>query len=204
MTVSNHQHSVLLDQVFTLINEKVNPKEAQLVQQFGQLLFKNMSFDDLSGRNDSDLYGTVISLWQQLQEKQKGTPLIKVINPEIAKHGWQSSHTIIQIIVDDMPFLVDSIRMAINRLNISSHLILHTPMHFKRGTRVTEFVIPNGDEQAHISETVFFIEIDRQSRSSDIKKLTDELRSVVSEVSLSVSDWLPMREKLSDWMRNHA
>ncbi|WP_371193113.1 NAD-glutamate dehydrogenase [Glaciecola sp. SC05] len=197
MTVSNHQHSVLLDQVFTLINEKVDPKEAQLVQQFGQLLFKNMSFNDLNGRSDSDLYGAVISLWHQLQEKQQDIPLIKVINPEIARHGWQSSHTIIQIIVDDMPFLVDSIRMAINRLNITSHLILHTPMHFKRGNRVTEFVSPESRNQEHQSETVFLIEIDRQSRPADMKKLTDELHSVVSEVSLSVSDWKPMRDKLA-------
>lgn len=197
MTVSNHQHSVLLDRVFSLINEKVDQKEARLVQQFGQLLFKNMSFDDLNGRSDSDLYGAVISLWHQLQEKQQGEPLIKVINPEIASHGWQSSHTIIQIIVDDMPFLVDSIRMAINRLNISSHLILHTPMHFKRGARVTEFVEPESRTQKHESETVFLIEIDRQSRSDDMKNLTQELHSVVSEVSLSVSDWKPMRAKLS-------
>ncbi|MFC4699467.1 NAD-glutamate dehydrogenase [Glaciecola siphonariae] len=199
MTVTHHQHSVLLEQVFSLINEKNKAKDAHLIGQFGQLLFKNMSFDDLNGRSDSDLYGTILSLWQQLQEKQAGTPLIKVINPEIAKHGWQSSHTIIQIIVDDMPFLVDSIRMAINRLHITSHLILHTPMHFKRdqSNRVVEFVEQGSREQEHRSETVFFIEVDRQSKAEYIKQLTDELHSVVSEVSLSVSDWQPMREKLA-------
>ena len=200
MTVTHHQHSVLLEQVFSLINEKVDDNDAQLVQQFGQLLFKNMSFDDLVGRSDSDLYGSILSLWQQLQDKREGTPLIKVFNPEIAKNGWQSSHTIIQIIVDDMPFLVDSVRMAINRLHITSHLILHTPMHFKRDKRhrVSEFVNPEARKEEHYSETVFFIEIDRQSRAEDIKKLTDELHSVVSEVSLSVKDWQAMREKLAD------
>jgi glutamate dehydrogenase len=200
MTVTHHQHSVLLEQVFSLINEKVDDNDAQLVQQFGQLLFKNMSFDDLVGRSDSDLYGSILSLWQQLQDKREGTPLIKVFNPEIAKNGWQSSHTIIQIIVDDMPFLVDSVRMAINRLHITSHLILHTPMHFKRDKRhrVSEFVNPEARKEEHHSETVFFIEIDRQSRAEDIKKLTDELHSVVSEVSLSVKDWQAMREKLAD------
>nr|WP_136249485.1 NAD-glutamate dehydrogenase [Ningiella ruwaisensis] len=204
MTVNHHQHSVLLDKVHSLIGEKVDAKDAELVQQFAKLLYKNMSFDDLHERSDSDLYGTVLSLWRQLQEKQQGTPLIRVINPEIAKHGWQSSHTVIQIIVDDMPFLVDSIRMAINRLHITAHLLLHTPMHFKRNAqnKVTEFVNPDEREQAHITETVFFIEIDRQSRGSDIKALTEELHSVVSEVSLSVSDWKPMREKLAGITKN--
>lgn len=200
MTITHHQHSVLLEKVFSLIKEKVDASETAQLQEFARLLFKNMSFNDLNGRSDSDLYGAALSLWRQLQEKRQAEPLIRVFNPDIAKHGWQSSRTIIQIIVDDMPFLVDSMRMAINRLHITSHLILHTPMHFMRDddNAVTSFVRPDSREQAHCSETVFFIEVDRQSRASDIKKLTEELHSVVSEVSLSVSDWQPMREKLAN------
>ncbi|WP_395343105.1 NAD-glutamate dehydrogenase [Ningiella sp. W23] len=198
MTVTHHQHSVLLDQVFSLIDEKVDPNEAEFVKQFGQQLVKNMSFDDLSGRSDSDLYGTMLSLWQLLQEKQTSSPLICVFNPEISKHGWQSSRTIIQIIVDDMPFLVDSVRMTLNRLQMVSHLFLHTPLHFNRDEKnqICGFVEAEARKIEHESQTVFFIEIDRQSRSDVIADLTQELHSVVSEVSLSVSDWKPMREKL--------
>jgi glutamate dehydrogenase len=200
MSVTHHQHSVLLEQVFSLINEKVDASESNKVIQFGNLLFKTMSFDDLDGRSDSDLYGAILSLWKLLQNKKNGEPSIKVFNPEISKHGWQSSHTVIQIIVDDMPFLADSIRMAIIRLNISSHLILHSPMHFKRDARgkVEGFVDKSERNDKHSSETVFLIEIDRQSRPEFVKELTRELHSVVSEVSLSVADWQPMREKLTE------
>ena len=124
MSVTNHQHSVLLERVFSLINEKVDNGDAPLIQQFGRLLYKNMSFEDINGRSDSDLYGATLSLWQLMQTFHVGTPCIKVFNPEIAKHGWQSSHTIIEIIVKDMPFLVDSVRMAINRFGIAAHLLL--------------------------------------------------------------------------------
>ncbi len=200
MTVTKQKNSVLLEQVFSLIHSKVNPEQASLVQQFGQILLKNMSFDDLQGRSDSDLYGAILSLWQQLQDKHSGKSIIKVFNPEIAKHGWQSSHTIIELIVDDMPFLVDSIRMAINRMNITSHLMLHAPMHISRDkhNRVSAFSDASSRKKNDVSETVFFIEIDRQSRASDIEALTAELDSVVSDVSLSVSDWHPMRDKLAD------
>ena len=199
MSVTHHQHSVLLDQVFSLINDKVDKEESSKVIQFGNLLFKTMSFDDLDGRNDSDLYGAILSLWKLLQSKQNGEPSIKVFNPEIAKHGWQSSHTVIQIIVDDVPFLVDSIRMAINRLNLTSHLVLHAPMHFTRDDngKVVGFVEKSERSEKHHSETAFLIEIDRQSRPDFIKELTTELHSVVSEVTLSVADWQPMREKLT-------
>ena len=201
MTVSNHRHSVLLDNVFALVTRKFDTNEAALIQQFAKLLFKNMSFDDLAGRNESDLYGTVVSLWKQLHDKQPGEPHIRVFNPEIAKHGWQSSHTIIQIIVDDMPFLVDSVRMVINRLNMNAHLLLHMPMHFIRTKRVSAFISPDDKsskqtKNAH-TETVFYIEVDKQSKSEYIAELKDELRSVMSEVTLTVSDWKAMRDKLS-------
>ncbi len=199
MTVSHHQHSVLLEKVFSLINEKVDASQANKVIQFGNLLLKTMSFDDLDERSDSDLYGAILSLWNLLQEKNSASPCIKVFNPEIAKHGWQSSHTVIQIIVDDTPFLVDSVRMAINRNNLTSHLILHTPMHFKRDDngQVTEFVDKENRSDKHISETVFLIEVDRISESKNLNNLVKELKSVVSEVSLSVADWQPMRDKLT-------
>ncbi|MDT0594220.1 NAD-glutamate dehydrogenase [Glaciecola petra] len=200
MSLTHHQQSVLLERVFSLVNDKVDPSQSDKVIQFGQLLMKTMSFDDLDGRSDSDLYGAILSLWQLLQDRETSEPSIKVFNPEIAKNGWQSSHTVIEIIVDDMPFLVDSIRMAINRMNITSHLILHTPMHFIRSKdgNVSEFTEKESTKAGYTSETVFFIEIDRQSRLRDLGKITEELRSVVSEVSLSVADWQPMREKLKD------
>ncbi len=204
MSVTHHQHSVLLDQVYSLINQKVDASESSNVIQFGSLLLKTMSFDDIVGRSDSDLYGAILSLWQLLQKKKSGEPIIKVFNPEIAKHGWQSSHTIIQIIVDDMRFLVDSIRMAINRLSITPHLTLHRPMHFLRDKngKIGGFVDKSERSKKHSSETVFLIEIDRQSRPEDIQALVNELKSVVSEVSLSVSDWEPMRSKLSELTDN--
>ncbi|MFT4653485.1 MAG: glutamate dehydrogenase [Kangiellaceae bacterium] len=204
MSVTHHQHSVLLEQVFSLINDKVDATESNKVIQFGNLLLKTMSFDDLDGRSDSDLYGAILSLWKLLQNKKNGEPSIKVFNPEIAKHGWQSSHTVIQIIVDDMPFLADSIRMAINRVNITSHLVLHSPMHFNRDAsgKVAGFVEKSERNEKHSSETVFLIEIDRQSRPEFVKEISYELRSVVSEVSLSVADWQPMREKLTDITKN--
>ncbi|MFC3121673.1 NAD-glutamate dehydrogenase [Agaribacter flavus] len=200
MTVTKQKNSVLLEQVFSLIHKKVKPEHAGLVEEFGLELVKNMSLDDLHGRSDSNLYGAILSLWQKLQDKQPNQSIIRVFNPEIAKHGWQSPHTIIELIVDDMPFLVDSVRMAINRLNITSHIMLHAPMHISRdeNNHVLAFSDTLSRKDSDVSETVFFIEIDRQSREEDIEALTLELDSVVNDVSLTVSDWHPMRDKLAE------
>ena len=47
MTVTSQRHSVLLDNVFALIEKKVDAQQKSLVQQFGRLLYKNISSDDI-------------------------------------------------------------------------------------------------------------------------------------------------------------
>ena len=198
MTVTSQRHSVLLDNVFALINKKVDAKQKALVTTFGQLLYKNISSDDLEHRNDSDLYGATLSLWHALDNFDSESMYIRVFNPEIAKHGWHSSHTIVEIIVNDMPFLVDSVRMALNRMGITAHLFLHSPIGLKRDkdNKITDFVEPGQNKQAKQKETVLFIEIDRQTSKKDIDALTKELNSVVDEVSLAVKDWQGMTDRL--------
>ncbi|GAC14807.1 NAD-glutamate dehydrogenase [Aliiglaciecola lipolytica] len=200
MTVSNNQHSVLLENVFKLINKKIDKSHAELVEQFSRLLFKNISVDDLENRNDSDLYGATLSLWNEFAKYDGQQPKIRVFNPEISKHGWQSSHTIVEIIVRDMPFLVDSVRMTLNRLNITSHLLLHSPINLKRNEKgeVEEFLSSKSRVKEKVKETVFLIEVDRQVSKAALNQLTSELLSVVGEVSLAVSDWESMRDKLTN------
>ncbi len=198
MTVTSQRQSVLLDNVFSLIDKKIDAQQKALVEQFGQHLFKTISNDDLEDRNDSDLYGATLSLWHIFSSYDSSAPYIRVFNPEIAKHGWHSSHTIVEIIVRDMPFLVDSVRMCLNRLNITSHLMLHSPIWLKRDdkNRVETFIEHGCKDNKTLKETVLLIEIDRQTSKKDIDLLTKELRSVVDEVSLAVEDWQAMSSKL--------
>lgn len=198
MTSPKYPHSVLLDKVFQLICEKVDQKHAPIVKSFAEALFSNISLDDLDSRSDSDLYGATLSLWNEFVQFDSAEPSIKVFNPDLQKNGWQSTHTIVEIIVQDMPFLVDSVRMTLNRLGVTSHLTLHAPMEVQRGkeNRV-ENVFALTNKKGNLSrETIFLIEIDRQTKTSDLKLLSDELRSVVADVSLAVNDWQPMRSRL--------
>jgi len=201
MTFATKPHSVLLENVFKLIDKNIDKAYSNLVQQFAKRLYSNMSSDDLENRNDSDLYGAALSLWHQFEKFEQSSPAIRVFNPDIAKHGWHSSHTIVEIIVEDMPFLVDSIRMALNRLDITSHLLLHSPINLKRdgNNMVLEFFdnSPKQVTRENQKQTIFLIEIDRQNTAAALKSLAKELRSVVDEVSLAVNDWQPMRQALS-------
>lgn len=204
MTVANNQHSVLLENVYQLIGKKVASDHAELVEQFSRILFRNISQDDLENRSDSDLYGATLSLWNEFVKFDSNTPCIRVFNPEISKHGWQSSHTIVEIILKDTPFLVDSVRMTLNRLGITAHLLLHSPISLKRkeDNSLESFLDGNSRSKSQKKETIFLIEVDRQTTKHALDNLTNELLSVVDEVSLAVSDWMPMRDRLTEIIKN--
>ncbi|MCL1078491.1 NAD-glutamate dehydrogenase [Parashewanella spongiae] len=198
MALKDATPSVLLENVINLINKKVQPSQAKQVEQFADCLYAQMSKDDLHARNDSDLYGAILSLWNALNKTSFGQTHLKVFNPNQSKHGWQSTHSIIEIILPDMPFLVDSICMVLNRIGITAHMMLHMPLAIERGNKIVEKIgrvvdSPKEDEKI----AVFLIEIDRQSSENDIKELEKEIQSVLMDVAASVNDWQAMSNKLS-------
>ncbi|WP_370260042.1 NAD-glutamate dehydrogenase [Idiomarina sp.] len=200
MSLVDGQSPVLLEKVVELIQKKVASSQAPLVQDFAKRLYRNISSDDLSHRNDSDMYGAVLGLWHSFNEYKPGDKaLIKVYNPDVPNDGWESPHTIIEIIQSDMPFMVDSVRMALSRLGITSHLLLHMPISHKRDkdNQVTDLLRPGTRDDNYV-DTAFLIEVDRQSTKEELKTLKKELSSVMDEISLAVSDWQPMVSKLSD------
>lgn len=68
MTRNEGQASVILDNVCKLIQKKVHADNVLLVEKFAKALYSNMSKEDLAHRNDSDLYGAALSLWNSLEK----------------------------------------------------------------------------------------------------------------------------------------
>ena len=200
MALVNGSPSVILKNVAQLIKKKVPKDSADLVEQFATLLYSNISSLDLSHRNDSDMYGATLSLWSSLNEHTDNEPVIHVFNPSVSNNGWKSSHTIIEVIVKDMPFLVDSIRIALNRLGLSPHLMLNSPLKMVRdeNKNITEIASSVDTKiKATSEETIFFIEIDRQAGKTELNKIKTELLSVVGDITLTVNDWQPMLKKFN-------
>ena len=200
MALVNGSPSVLLNNVAKLIQKKVSPASVKLVEQFTNLLYSNIASTDLDDRNESDTYGATLSLWSSLNEHKDDTPIIHVFNPTVSLHGWKSNHSIIEVIVKDMPFLVDSIRIALKRLGLSPHLMLNAPLKVlkNKNNEIIQLAPAVEDSfKATSIDTVFFIEIDRQTSKVELETIKNELLSVVEDISLTVSDWQPMLKRLN-------
>ncbi|USD66529.1 NAD-glutamate dehydrogenase [Vibrio sp. SCSIO 43136] len=195
MTARETVVPVLLEKVYRLIDDKLESTQSPFVTKLAQHLFGNISQDDLVQRNESDLYGAVVSLWHHIHEVSAETASVRVFNPTVSHHGWKSTHTIVEIVIPDSPFLVDSIKMALVRLDLSSHLMLHGPTKVARD-KAGEITEVNGDSGDVLS--LFHIEVDMVTDKQKIAELKGELEAILTDTGLVVRDWKPMAAKLEE------
>src|SRR5271167_4566348 len=102
--------------------------ETFLGQYYGQV-----DPEDLAERSISNLCGAALAHLNFIKEFKSGTPKVRVYNPQGEKDGWASTHTTIEIVNDNMPFLVDSVTMEVNRHGLTLHLIMHPIVEVERG-----------------------------------------------------------------------
>jgi len=200
MALKDANSSVLLENVARMINDNVSEDMAPLIKSFTQIIYGDISEDDIAVRSDSDLYGAALSLWGSLNERKPYGQIVKVYNPILSRHGWQPTKTIVEIVHADMPFLVDSVNMALKRLNINSHLSLHYPLSVSRDDKGDVNSLAGLKNKTDQTEdiTIFLLEIDRLDSEEVLAQVQQELVNVLEEVTLSVNDWKPMRAKLKD------
>ena len=94
--------------------------EAFLVQYY-----RNIPLSDLKARKPVDLAGAALGHLTFGASREPGETLARIFNPSSEEDGWDCSHTIVEVVTDDMPFLVDSLGMVINRHDLYIHLTVH-------------------------------------------------------------------------------
>ncbi|HEY5310537.1 MAG TPA: NAD-glutamate dehydrogenase, partial [Casimicrobiaceae bacterium] len=109
--------------------------------------------------------------------------------------GWQSTHTIIEIVNDDMPFLVDSVTMEVNRHGLTLHLIIHPLVPVERELDGTLARLAAMAAQGGPRESFIHVEVDRVTDPAKLDALATDVTRVLGDVRLAFTDWQKMRER---------
>ena len=186
------------DAVLEQIARKLPTDEAALVEPFARRWFGQVAPEDLADRSVDDLYGAVVSHWQFVR-KHRGGARLRVYNPKLEEHGWESTHTVIEIVNDDMPFLVDSITMEVNRQGLTLHLIIHPVMRIVRDASGRYLRLADAGETAQGRfESIIHVEVDRRTEADDLDALRNGLARVLGDVHAAVSDWTAMQQRVAE------
>src|ERR687894_472206 len=138
----------LLEKLVDRVREQLPEEQAPQVEEFVRQYYGWVAPEDLAGRSPIDLYGAAVAHRNLAHQRTPGTAKIRVYNPRFEEHGWQSTHTVVEIVSDDMPFLVDSTRMEINRRGYAIHAMIHPIIKVKRDEgRLLELLDPDSAEE---------------------------------------------------------
>ncbi|HTE38377.1 MAG TPA: NAD-glutamate dehydrogenase domain-containing protein, partial [Reyranella sp.] len=172
-------------------------------QAFARRLYERVADKDLSAASAEQRAAEALTLLAFARRRLPGVAKVRVFNPTTAEHGFESRHTIVQIVNDDMPFLVDSIANELNRREISVHLLAHPVMPVRRDLDGDLLELAEADERAR-SESLMQIEVDRQADPAQHDDLAAALARVLAEVRLAVGDWKAMRQAAVDAVEDLA
>ena len=183
----------LLNDVIEFARGRLPEPTFAIVEPFLRHYYDFVDADDLQSRAIADLYGAALAHWQTAQRFVPGSERLRVYNPILEQHGWHSDHTVIEIVNDDMPFLVDSVSMAVNRLGLALHSVVHPVFRIWRGAdgsivRVGQGAEDAADTQSQLASFIHF-EVDRCGDAAKLDSLRDDIAKVLGDVRAAVEDW---------------
>src|SRR5687768_1536664 len=99
----------LVERLAAEARSRVQARMADSVENFVRRYFALVAPDDIIYTTTDTLLGAALSLWQFGEQRPPGLPKIRLFNPTVENNGWAIEHTVIEVVNDDMPFLVDSV-----------------------------------------------------------------------------------------------
>src|SRR5690348_1476192 len=187
----------LIDRVCARVRERLPDRQAVPCETFVRQYYHWVPAADLADRSPLDLYGAAVAHWNLAQQRKPGEVKLHVYNPEFEHHGWQSPHTVVEIVSDDMPFIVDSVTMELGRQGYGIDLVIHPVMRVVRDDEgnLLEVLEPGAPAGDSIAESILHAEVAREPDEDRLLALRDNVRRVLEEVRVAVADWQPMRTR---------
>ena len=183
--------------VRALVRAKVAADEQPAVERFVAEYYRQLHADDVVDLKPADTYGAALSHLAFARRREPGSAKVRVFNPSIEEHGWQSTHTVVEVVNDDMPFLVDTVTMEVNRHGLALHLIVPPVMANRRDLAggLVEAVALTDDV---VRESFMHLQIDRVPDVQALETLARDIARVLADVRLAVADWQVMLARAAD------
>ncbi len=165
-----------------------------LLQEFLGEYFSDVPSDDADSRRRNAAYAAAVAHLELGRVRSMGETLVSVLSPDLDRDGWETERTILMSVTDDVPFLVDTVRMVLDRYGLGIHLLVHPMLTVLRNDRdeLTDVAASDGTVEAWT-----LIELDR-CPTSERQRLEADVRAAIDDVQSIVRDFTPMRQRLID------
>ncbi|MFD7658263.1 NAD-glutamate dehydrogenase [Actinosynnema sp. NPDC059797] len=159
-----------------------------------RLYYRHVPAEEVIDDDPVDLLGAVRSNYQLAETRVPGRPVVRIINPTRAHDGWTCPATVVQVITDDMPYLVDSVASELTRGGVQVQRVVHPIVVVRRDvvTGALQDVLPAADPAGPpadaLAESWMHIEVDLLTDPHRARELETKLHAVLNDVREVVED----------------
>ncbi len=170
-------------------------------ERLAGIFYRHVDPGDLEGRNTEAIVGVVTHTIEVAKQRDPGTAVVRAANCTDDEHGWTCGRTVVTVVTDDMPFLVDSVSAELSRMGLGIHLIVHPIVAVTRDDAGgllqadqpdlgfhAEPVLP-GTAPLGALESWMHVEVDWQADPAVLAEIEANVTRVLSDVRRSVQDW---------------
>jgi glutamate dehydrogenase len=158
--------------------------------------FANVPVDDMIGKSPKIMGQAAISHLEFANMRKPGEVRLRIYNPTEKQDGYDSRFTILEMVNDNMPFLVDSVSAAITHQELAVHMTIHPVLRVLRDANGKLLDILERDATDGQTESYIRLAVDREPDTHHLKILEQEILKVLSDVRSAVRDWPAMRGKM--------
>ena len=151
--------------------------------------------EELVGFTAEEMYAAAIAHRDLAANRLPGQLQLQISAPHP-----DEPHTVVSIVTDDMPFLVDSVTALLTAHQLEIHLLVHPLIVVRRAPlgaldEIEADVEPDDAIDGDIVESWIRIEIDPVREAEAREQLHNEVRRVLTDVRDAVEDWTRMRQR---------
>jgi glutamate dehydrogenase len=179
------QHEAELTKILAANPKDAEPDFAEFLRQF----YAKMPVADLEHFEPKQAVAIAHSAFSFVQSRKAGEPKIRIFTPKKKTHGYDSASTIIELVNDDMPFLIDSLSAELARHGLTVRETLHPIFKIVRGAK-GEFTSLAAENDKQVKrESFIHFEVSSLPETLAPEQLIADLEWVLSHVRASVDDW---------------
>jgi glutamate dehydrogenase len=185
--------AVTLEKLQQHITQKMPSADADFLKQLSGALFEKASDDFLESFDAEGMTAMTLGALRSLEFRKKSPLTVRVFNPTLEGDGWTCPNTVIEIILDDRPFIVDTIRAELKRLGLRLSFLLHPILHIVRdGDGKLERRLERSTTVRGEAYELYFVDRLDEARQKEVKERID---AVLDDLLLATNDYRDMKKQ---------
>ncbi|MEP6510837.1 MAG: NAD-glutamate dehydrogenase, partial [Dokdonella sp.] len=196
MTAQGAVSGTLVDPILAHLSSELRATQLHDALVLASEFLRHVTAEELAVRDAAAWSAVVRGVAAFVHEREPGSAKVRVFNPDFVHDGFSSTRTLVQVVTDDMPFLVDSVGMAIAQEGLEVHAVIHPVLRIARDPQGRLTGIDTTASLIGAPESIMHFEVERVADAGKLQRLTQTILTALDDVRASVVDWKEMRERM--------